>query len=146
MKSQPKRLSCTYTHVLINLVSIITNIMKQKINKIILLIFIGLYACNQSSEYFIGKWQILNVVENNKSIDLIDNWMHLKSNGTFESYDGILKKNEIGKWTYQSEEKRLFIDGEGEETDSEWTLLIKNDTLFFHSTSDNSYLIAKKIE
>lgn len=120
--------------------------MKQKINKIILLIFIGLYACNQSSEYFIGKWQILNVVENNKSIDLIDNWMHLKSNGTFESYDGILKKNEIGKWTYQSEEKRLFIDGEGEETDSEWTLLIKNDTLFFHSTSDNSYLIAKKIE
>jgi hypothetical protein len=119
--------------------------MKLKVSKTILLIFIGLYACNTTPEYFIGKWQILNVVENNKSIDLIENWMHLKSNGTFESYDGSLKKNESGKWTYQVEEKRLFIDSEGEKADSEWTLSIKNDTLFFHSTSDNFYLVAKKI-
>ncbi|MEM7552111.1 MAG: hypothetical protein AAF363_20675 [Bacteroidota bacterium] len=120
--------------------------MRLKISKIILLILIGLSACNESPEYFIGKWQVLNVVENNKSIDLIDNWIRLNSNGTFESYDRDLKKNETGKWTYQSEEKRLFIDGEGEETDSEWTLSIKEDTLFFHSTSNNSYLIAKKVK
>lgn len=78
-------------------------------------------------------------------MELVDNWMHLKTDGTFESNDGNLKKNEYGKWTYQSDEKRLFIDGEGEHADSEWTLLIRNDTLFFHSTSDNSYLIAKKM-
>lgn len=119
--------------------------MKQKISKTILLIFIGLYACNQSPEYFIGKWQILNVVKNNESVELVENWMHLKSNGTFESYDGTLKKSESGKWTYQFKGKKLFIDGEGEEGDSEWILSTRNDTLFFHSTSDNLYLIAKKI-
>jgi len=120
--------------------------MKLKISKAIILIFIGLYACNKSSEYFIGKWQILNVVENNESVDLIENWMHLKSNGTFESYDGNLKKNESGKWAYHFKEKRLFLDGDGEKADSEWTLSIKNDTLFFHSTSDNLYLIVKKMK
>jgi len=119
---------------------------EMRITVTILLIFIGLYACNKSPEYFIGKWQILNVVENNKSIDLFENWIHLKSNGIFESYDGNLKKNENGKWTYQFGEKRLFIDGEGERADSEWILSIKNDTLFFHSASDNLYLIAKKVK
>ncbi len=120
--------------------------MKLKISKTILLILIGLCACDKSPEYFIGKWQILNVVENNRSMDLNDNWMHLKSNGTFESYDGNLKKNESGQWRYQSEAKRLFIDGEGENAESEWALSLKNDTLFFRSTSDNVYLIAKKME
>lgn len=120
--------------------------MKLKISKIILLIFIALFACKNSPDYFIGKWQIVNVVENDESIDLIENWMHLKSNGTFNSYDGTLKKNETGKWTYQLKEKILLIDGEGEEGDSEWILSTKNDTLFFHSTSNNLFLIAKKIE
>lgn len=104
--------------------------MKLKISTIIILIFIGFIACNKSPEYFIGKWQIMNVVENNESIDLIENWMHLKSNGTFESYDGNLIRSESGKWNYQFREKRLFIDGEGEKADSEWTLSTKNDTLF----------------
>ena len=88
----------------------------------------------------------MNVVNDNESVDLIDNWMHLKSNGTFESYDGNLKKSESGTWTYQFREQRLFINGEGENADSEWTLSTKNDTLFFHATSDNLYLIAKKIQ
>ena len=120
--------------------------MKLKFCKVILLIFIGLYACNKPNKYFIGKWQILNAIENNKSIDLTENWIHLKNNGTFESYDGNLKKKEHGKWTYQFREKELFIDGEEEKTDSEWTLSMKNDTLFFYSTSENLYLIAKKIK
>ncbi len=120
--------------------------MKLKIHKIVLLVFVGLYACNKSTEYFIGKWQILSDVANNESIDLTENWIYLKNNGTFESYDGNLKKNEIGKWTYQLKEKRLFLDGEGENADSEWILSMQNDTLFFHSTSDNSYLIAQKIK
>ncbi len=117
--------------------------MKSKFSKTILLIFIGLYACSKSPEYFIGKWQILNVVENNKSMNLIENWIHLKNNGTFESYDGNLKKNESGKWTYQFKEKKLFLDSE---EDSQWTLSMKKDTLIFYSTSDNLYLIAMKIE
>jgi len=66
--------------------------MKQKTRKTILIIFIVLYACNQSSEYFIGKWQILNIVENNESVELVQNWIHLKSDRTFENYDGNLKK------------------------------------------------------
>lgn len=118
--------------------------MKLKIRKAILLIFIALYACNTSSEYFIGKWHILNVVENNESIPLIENWIHLKGNGTFESYDGDLEKSEHGKWRYSFKEKRLFIDAEGENADSNWRLSSRNDTLFFHSTTNNLYLIAKK--
>jgi len=47
--------------------------MKSKFSKTILLIFIWLYAC-ESPEYFIGKWQILNVVENNESVELVENW------------------------------------------------------------------------
>ncbi len=119
--------------------------MKQRIRNLILLIFIGFSACKKSPEYFIGKWQILNIVENDKSTDLIENWMHLKSNGTFDSYDGTLKKGESGKWTYKLEEKTILIDGEGNEGDSQWILSTSNDTLFFHSTSSNLYLIAKKI-
>lgn len=118
--------------------------MKLKINTIIILIFIGCIACNKSSEYFIGKWQILNVVENNESSELNENWIHLKSDKTFKSYDGELKKNESGTWTYQVKEKRLFI--EGEKGDSQWTLSMKNDTLIFKSTSNNLYLVAKKIQ
>jgi len=110
------------------------------------MLFVALHGCKKTPEYFIGKWQILIVVENNESTDLIENWMHLKSDGTFESYDGKLKKNESGKWTYQLDEKRLFIDSEGETGDSQWNLSMKNDTLIFHSTSDNLYLIAKKIK
>ncbi len=72
--------------------------------------------------------------------------MLLKSNGTFDSYDGSLKKNGNGKWTYDSNKKILAIDSDGDEGDSEWVLSTSNDTLFFHSTSANLYLIAKKIK
>jgi hypothetical protein len=120
--------------------------MKLRTNIIILLFFILLYSCSQPSKFFIGKWQILNVVEDNVSIDLMENWIHLKSNGTFESYDGGIKKIEHGKWEYQPRGKKLFIDGTGDEGDSQWSLSIKNDTLIFQSTSDNLYLISKKIK
>ncbi|MGK0446886.1 MAG: hypothetical protein ACJA2M_000655 [Polaribacter sp.] len=120
--------------------------MKLRTNKIILLFFTILYACSQPSEFFIGKWQILNVVEDNVSVDLMENWMHLKKNGTFESYDGELKKVEYGKWEYQSKDKKLFIDGVGEDGDSQWSLSLRNDTLIFQSTSDNLYLISKRLE
>lgn len=120
--------------------------MKLRTDKTVLLLLILLCSCSQSSEFFIGKWQILNVVEDNESIDLMENWMHLKSNGTFESYDGELKKIEHGKWEYESIEKKLFIDGTGDEGDSHWRLSLRNDTLIFESTSDKLYLISKKIE
>ena len=97
--------------------------MKLKIIIITLMLFVALNSCKKSSEYFIGK-----------------------NNGTFESYDGDLKKTESGKWTYQLDGKRLFIDGEGETGDSQWNLTMKNDTLIFHSKSDNLYLIAKKVK
>ena len=120
--------------------------MKLKISTFILLLFIGLIACNKPSEYFISKWQILNVVEKDESIALHENWIHFKSDGTFNSYDGDLKKNESGKWTYQSKVKSLFIDGEGEKGDSQWTLSMKKDTLIFKSPSNDLYLIAKKMQ
>nr|WP_321233063.1 hypothetical protein [uncultured Psychroserpens sp.] len=117
--------------------------MNYRIKKSLLILFIVFFSCNKSSNFFIGKWQIFNVVENNESIDLVDNWIDLKSNGTFMSYDGSLEKKEIGKWTYLIEEKKIAINGD---VDSQWTLSIKSDTLFFHSTTDNLYLIAKKLE
>lgn len=120
--------------------------MKLRADKIILIFFILLYSCKKPTAFFIGKWQILNVVEDNVSIDLKENWMHLKNNGTFESYDGELKKIEQGKWKYQSKGKKLFIDGVGENDDSHWSLSMRNDTLIFQSISDNLYLISKRIE
>ncbi|NNF35794.1 MAG: hypothetical protein HKN68_16920 [Saprospiraceae bacterium] len=108
------------------------------------LFILVLFACKSSPDYFIGKWQILKVVNDNDTIDLDDNWMHLKEGGIFESYDGALKKNESGKWTYQTADKILFIEGEGEEGDSEWMISMQSDTLFFHSTSSALYLIAMK--
>lgn len=118
--------------------------MKQKII-ILILIHIALHACKISPEYFVGKWEILNVVENNESIDLVENWIHLKSDGTFESYDGELKKIEHGQWKYQFKERKLFIEGTGLDSDSQWNLFKKNDTLIFQSTSYDMYLISKKI-
>ena len=112
----------------------------------LVLFLILLASCRQTPEPFIGKWQILTVVEGNQSIDLMENWMHLKEDGSFESYDGALKKKESGKWTYTSETKQLFIDGEGNKGDSHWRLSLQTDTLLFHSITDSVYLISKKME
>jgi hypothetical protein len=120
--------------------------MKLRADKIILLFFILLYSCSKPSHFLIGKWQILHVVKDNASIDLIENWMHFKNNGTFESYDGELKKIEHGKWKYQSNGKKLFIDAAGEDDDSHWSLSMRNDTLIFQSISDNLHLISKRIK
>ncbi len=120
--------------------------MKKTILTILLNLYVTLHACNKSSEYFIGKWQILSVVENNESIDLIENWMLLKTDGTFESYDGNLKKHESGKWIYQASTKTLLIEGETESGDSRWNLSISNDTLIFRSPTSDLHLISKKIK
>lgn len=55
----------------------------KRIRNIALLIFIGVSACKKSPEHFIGKWQILNVVEDDKSTNLVENWMHLKKKWNF---------------------------------------------------------------
>ena len=115
-------------------------------NKTLILILFVFYTCSDAPEYFVGKWQILSIVENNESIDLAENWIHLRSDGTFESYDGVLDKIEMGKWVYQHKEKQLFIDGQEKDGDSYWHLSIKKDTLIFQSTSDKLYLVAKKME
>ena len=120
--------------------------MKLKISTCIICLCFSFISCNTSSEYFIGKWQILTVVENNTVIELTENWMHLKSNGIFESYDGGLKKNESGTWSYQLENKILAIDGEGKAGDSQWKLSMKNDTLIFQATADDLYLTAVKMQ
>jgi hypothetical protein len=120
--------------------------MKMKKSSALILLLFGILSCKPTSEPFIGKWQILKIVENNESTDLVENWINLKNNGTFESYDGEFKKQENGKWLYSSEDKVLLIDGEGEEGDSEWILNFKNDSLVFHSKSNSMYLISKRIE
>ncbi len=119
--------------------------MKFRVVTTIFSTFILLYSCGQPTEFFIGKWQILSVVEGNNSFDLNENWMHLKSNGSFESYDGDLKRLEHGNWKYHAEGKRLLIDGEGESGDSQWDLSVRNDTLIFRSVSGDLYLVAKKM-
>ena len=115
--------------------------------RIFIPMFIILFSsCKTEGNYFTGKWQILKVVENEQSTDLVENWMHIKSDGTFQSYDGVLDKKESGRWTYLSKEKIIYIDGEGEEGDSEWVLESSNNTLIFHSTVSQLYLIAKKLD
>ena len=118
--------------------------MKPKYTIPLCLLLVLLGACKKSPTYFLGKWEILNVVEHDTTIDLVDNWIMLNKDGTFESYDGNLKKKEVGKWMYDPKSKRLVIDGAGETNDSEWTLARKQDTLFFHATSGNMYLIGKR--
>lgn len=120
--------------------------MRSTILITVLLFHIGFSACNKPDEFFIGKWQILNVVKNDDSVALNENWIHLKRDGTFESYDGDLEKEESGKWTYQNEERKVFIDGEGETGDSQWNLSRRNDTLIFESKRDTLFLIATKVE
>lgn len=119
--------------------------MNSKINKLFLLVFIVCYACSTSSDYFIDKWQITHVVENNTYTALSENWMHLKNDHTFESYDGDIKKVETGTWEYYPHKKRLHIYGEGDEGDSQWRLSVKKDTLFFHSLTEDLFLIATQI-
>ena len=83
---------------------------------VLIFIFIGIGCSQNSSDFFIGKWQILRVVEDTTSIALNDNWIHIKSDGTFTGYDGESNTNENGKWTYKINEKVLYLDdasGEG---------------------------------
>lgn len=103
-------------------------------------------SCKKSIDLFIGKWKIIEVVENENVIPLQENWIHLKPNGTFESYDGYLKKNEKGTWKYESKNKKLFIDAPGDKNDSDWRIELKNDTLYFQSIIDDSYLVSIKKE
>ena len=85
---------------------------KSKVSNIVFLLSLSLFGCHESAEFFIGKWQILSVVENNENFELKENWMHLKSNGTFTSYDGELNKTESGFWKYDNKTNELLIDGE----------------------------------
>ena len=101
-----------------------------------------LLACGRSSEFFIGKWQILSVVEDDQVMDLHENWIHLKEDGTFSSYDGEAKKSETGKWLFDNSSNELFIDGEGDSEDSYWLLSLKNYTLIFRSVNGSMYLNA----
>jgi len=119
--------------------------MKTKVVQLLLLFCLCLFGCNKSSEFFIGKWQILSVVENDESIRLIDNWIHLKVDGTFTSYDGELEKKENGNWHYENKTGELIIDGNEDSEDSRWYLQTKNDTLIFKSNNKTTYLYAVKI-
>lgn len=111
-------------------------------------LLICLFGCSsQSPNFFIGKWQILSVVENDQHLILKNNWMHLKDDGSFDSYDGDSDKSETGNWEYEPKEKILNINGNvGEEDNSKWILLMRNDTLIFSSNENNLYLKAIKME
>ncbi len=102
-------------------------------------------ACRKNPTYFLGKWEILHVVDQESTIDLVDNWIMLNSDGSFESYDGALKKKEVGNWSYIPKSKKLIIDGAGDTADSVWTLTRKQDSLFFHGIPGKVYLIGKKV-
>ncbi len=87
------------------------------------------------------------VVEDNKTLKLEENWMHLKADGTFDSYDGAINKSETGTWNFHPKSKKLTIEGNsGKEDDSEWILSVRNDTLFFSSKMEDIYLIAKRMD
>ncbi len=112
---------------------------------IILLIFL-VNCSSQPTEFFIGKWQILAVVENHKRITLNNNWMHLKNDGRFDSYDGDSDKSEMGNWEYDSGSKTLHINGNSENDDSKWVLSMRSDTLLFSSPEGDFYLEAVRLK
>lgn len=66
-------------------------------------------------------------------ISLNDNWINLKSDETFNSYDGESNKDESGSWSYSLNDKKLYINSDsGEKNDSEWFIHTTNDTLIFN--------------
>jgi len=77
---------------------------------------------------------------------LDNNWIHLKDDGRFVSYDGDSNKSENGNWEYDPKGKVLYIKGNTGEKDSKWILLMKNDTLTFSSNENNLYLIAVEMK
>ncbi|MBO3700205.1 hypothetical protein [Roseivirga sp. E12] len=115
---------------------------------LIIILVTCLFSCSsQSPNFFIGKWQILSVVENDQHIVLKNNWMHLKEDGSFDSYDGDSDKSETGNWEYEPKEKLLNIIGNaGDEDNSKWILLMRNDTLIFTSSENNLELKAIKMK
>ena len=73
--------------------------------------------------------------------------MHLKADGSFDSYDGDSDKRETGNWEYEPKEKLLNIIGNaGDEDNSKWILLMRNDTLIFSSSENNLSLKAIKMK
>ena len=118
----------------------------MKLQLTALVFFITLHACKKDPQYFIGKWQITSVVTQNDTIQLADNWMHLKGDLTFVSYDGMEQKEEVGFWSYTPDDNILIIDGAGDDDDSQWTLSMNQDTLFFHATSEDLLLMAIPLE
>ncbi|MEX0288214.1 MAG: hypothetical protein AB3N14_03815 [Flavobacteriaceae bacterium] len=113
----------------------------------LILFLVGQSCADSSSDFFLGNWQIVAVVEDNKTLKLEENWMHLKADGTFDSYDGAVNKSETGLWVFNPKSKGLTIDGSsGSEDDSEWIVSLRNDTLFFSSKVGDTYLIAKKMD
>ena len=104
-----------------------------------------LWSCHTNSETFIGQWQILSAVEGDETISLQENRMHLKSDGTFSSYDGEQKKSENGRWSYEQQTRTLFIYGESDSEDSAWILSFTGGTLILQSTDSAIYLKAVNI-
>jgi len=115
---------------------------------LIIILLICLFGCSSKSPFFfIGKWQILSIVDNNQDFGLKNNWIHLKKDGEFDSYDGDSDKSEAGKWGYNPKDKLLYIySNTDEEDDSKWILSMRNDTLIFSSNENDLSLKAIKIE
>ncbi len=121
------------------------DLMNKYLVNILLIFLVG--CSSKSPHFFVGKWQILSVVENDQYLVLKNNWMHLKNDGSFYSYDGDSDKSETGNWEYKTEEKILKINGNAvEEDNSEWILFLSNDTLIFSSIENDLYLKAVKIK
>ncbi|MEQ9232393.1 MAG: hypothetical protein RIF46_17055 [Cyclobacteriaceae bacterium] len=112
------------------------------------IIIISTMSCSSKSQnFFIGKWQILSVTENDQQMDLNNNWIQLNSDDGFVSYDGNSGKSEAGNWIYYPAEKTLSInESNGEESgESSWKLMMRNDTLIFSSTEKKLYLKAIRL-
>ncbi|MDF1697581.1 MAG: hypothetical protein P1U56_17180 [Saprospiraceae bacterium] len=117
--------------------------MKEFLQISLLLLFMSLVSCKKTPDFFIGKWKILHVVENKTTSGIKETWMQLKSDGSFESYDGELGKHEKGKWKYKKASNTLIINGSDGEN-SHWNLSLENDTLYFNSIEIDMYLTSIK--
>jgi hypothetical protein len=104
---------------------------------LILILAVTFPGCTSGTETDItGRWKMYKVLQEGKDVSAEHNpynerYLLLKSDSTFETGGRPYGKN-TGKYLYQAEDHRLFLDSDaGSEDDSRWMVTFREDTMFW---------------
>lgn len=115
-------------------------VLKQMMNRSLLLylLLVGfLFACHAEatlSEQLVNRWKMSNIIQDGADVSPQHNpndnrWIALKANGTFVS-DGDPYGRNTGKWTFDENNRELYLDSDaGEGDDSYWIITQQDNAL-----------------